>query len=177
MTPPSTSHDHYAVLGLPNPICGRHITPQDIKQAYRRALLQHHPDRSNDVKPPCTSRLPSSVGAKNLTVDDILLAYKVLSDSRARKEYDCGLRLKQQSPQTKFASVSPQTGLETVDLDEFDFDDTHEFWYHGCRCGDEMGFVVREEDLDGEGELQEVVTGCNGCSLWLRVQYQIAYKD
>lgn len=177
MAPPSSSCDHYEVLGLPNSMSGRHITTQDIKQAYRWALLRHHPDKLNNLKPPGTSGLPSSAGAEKYTIDDISRAYKVLSDSRARAEFDRILRLQQQSPQGKVAKFTPQTGLEAVDLDDLDFDDTQNIWYRGCRCGDERGFVVTEEELERDAEREEVATGCRGCSLWLKVLYRIAYKD
>lgn len=48
-------------------------------------------------------------------------------------------------------------------------------WYLGCRCGEERGYVVREGDLErveGLGE-REIVVGCCGCSLWVRVGFGV----
>jgi len=53
-------------------------------------------------------------------------------------------------------------------------------WYRGCRCGRERGYMVSEGDLEeavGNGERKgegEVVVGCVGCSLWVRVTFAVA---
>ena len=66
-------------------------------------------------------------------------------------------------------------GLETVDLDDLDYDEEGGgAWYRGCRCGSVRGFRVTEEDLEKEVENGDVVVGCVGCSLWLRVTFQAA---
>lgn len=176
--PGPSIYSHYEVLGLPNPISRRHISTQDIKLAYRRALLQHHPDKQTNPKPSDTDIAPSSVvGREAYTVDEISLAYKVLSDATDRAEYDRNLCLKHQTPQKQGANTSPQTGLEMVDLSDLDFNDTIGIWCRGCRCGDQMGYTVTEKDLENGAEHGEVDIGCHGCSLWLRVLYQPVYDD
>ena len=173
MAMPSPPSDHYKVLGLPYPTSAIHVTTQDIKKAYRRALLQHHPDKLDNLN---SSRKPhshSATGTAKYTIDDISLAYKILSDPRARIEYDRKLRLQQQTPLQQSADIA-QTGLETVDLDDLRYDEVQNVWYLGCRCGEDRGFTVTEEELDREQEHGEVVTGCCGCSLWRRVLFQIA---
>lgn len=154
--------NHYAVLGLP-PLSEVHrsIRQQDIKLAYRRALLQHHPDKS---------AAPSDPVKPKYTVDDITTAYKILSDSLTRSEFDRQLRLQQShSPQPAAKQLS---GLETVDLDDLKLDSLKSAWHRSCRCGNDRGYLITEDDLEKEAEHGEIITGCGGCSLWLRVVFQ-----
>lgn len=171
----SSPSSHYRVLGLPFSPSGLHITSQDVKKAYRRALLQHHPDKLDALNPPRKTHLHLSTSSSTeYTIDDISLAYKTLSDPRARAEYDRELCLRQQAPRNQGADGNAQTGLETVDLDDLNYDEGRNVWYLGCRCGEDRGFMVTEEELDREKEHGEVVTGCRGCSLWRKVLFQIA---
>ncbi|KAJ2472005.1 hypothetical protein GGI02_001886 [Coemansia sp. RSA 2322] len=61
----------YNVLGV-----GQHATPAELKRAYRRLALQHHPDRN-----------PGSA-ADGADFVRIQYAYDVLSDERKRRIYD-----------------------------------------------------------------------------------------
>lgn len=48
-------------------------------------------------------------------------------------------------------------------------------WARPCRCGAEKGFRILEEELEdaeGRGE-KEVLVGCEGCSLWVRVGFDV----
>ncbi|KAF2854687.1 hypothetical protein T440DRAFT_514574 [Plenodomus tracheiphilus IPT5] len=48
-------------------------------------------------------------------------------------------------------------------------------WARGCRCGAEKGFRILEEELEDaerRGE-KEVLVGCDGCSLWVRVGFDV----
>ncbi|EUC44704.1 hypothetical protein COCMIDRAFT_37522 [Bipolaris oryzae ATCC 44560] len=76
-------------------------------------------------------------------------------------------------------------GLELVDLSDFE-EVQHAAadarggrqgveWTRGCRCGDEKGFRIVEDELEDaqvRGE-NEVLVGCQGCSLWLRVGFEV----
>jgi molecular chaperone DnaJ len=59
--------DYYEVLGV-----GKGASPDEIKKAFRRAAVQHHPDRGGDE-------------AKFREVNE---AYEVLKDDSKRKRYD-----------------------------------------------------------------------------------------
>lgn len=63
--------DHYRTLGLP-----LEATQQDIKKAYRRLAMQHHPDR-NGGDPESEERLK-----------EINEAYRILGDEDKRRRYD-----------------------------------------------------------------------------------------
>lgn len=118
------------------------------------------------------------------TVDDIVLAYKTLSNPSARTEYDRSLLSSQREglplhlfgrPTTKDGRLDP--GCEVVDLDDLSFDEERSSWYRGCRCGDDKGFVVTEAELEESAAERVVVTGCRGCSLWLQVEFEAADGD
>ena len=70
--------NHYETLGIK-----RGCTPNEIRSAYRKLVLVHHPDRSSD---------PKSA--------DIFIrateAHEVLSDSARRREYDALLAVEEQ---------------------------------------------------------------------------------
>ena len=63
--------DYYEVLGV-----GRDATPEQIKKAYRRLALKHHPDRNPD-NPDATAVFKEAAEA-----------YEVLGDPEKRQRYD-----------------------------------------------------------------------------------------
>lgn len=158
--------DHYEILALPaSPGASNGINEKDIKLAYRRALLVHHPDKSK----PSSNLKPKT---SKYTVDQITIAYKTLIDPATRSEYD-RLRASKPSP-TSTAFQPSHPGLETVDLDDLSYDERQGLWYRGCRCGKSQAYTVFEEELEDNAEHGEIVAGCEGCSLWLRVTFAVA---
>lgn len=77
-------------------------------------------------------------------------------------------------------------GLEVLDLGDFSASDEDggdatgsghagTQWTRSCRCGAETGFRILEEELEDaeqRGE-KEVLVGCEGCSLWVRVGFDV----
>src|SRR5206468_12154036 len=63
--------DYYTVLGL-----NRDASEEDIKKAYRKLAMKHHPDRNPDDK-----------GAED-KFKEAKEAYEMLSDSKKRAAYD-----------------------------------------------------------------------------------------
>ena len=59
--------DHYSTLGVP-----RTASPEEIKIAYRKLAMKHHPDRGGDHN----------------TIAKINEAYETLSDPAKKKNYD-----------------------------------------------------------------------------------------
>lgn len=123
---------------------------------------------------------------KVYTIDEITTAYKTLSDPVARAEYDRELRLSRRNRPDAGDGGSDglghgngddvfHTGLETVDLEDLGYADGagEGYWYRNCRCGDLKGFFVTEGDLEREVEAGEILVGCKGCSLWLRVLFAV----
>lgn len=163
MTRPQNVPSHYEVLALPSPHSQAPASSQvDIKFAYHRALLNHHPDKMH----PTTSHV-------RYTIDEITIAYRILSDITTRGSYDQSLLTS--ARKTKKLDEDGAPASDAVDLDELTYDDNGHIWYRGCRCGQKRGFQVTEDELEratDEGE-REVVTGCGGCSLWIRVLFGV----
>ena len=76
--------DYYEVLGV-----SRDVSAADLKKAYRREAMKHHPDRNPDDK---------SAEEKFKEANE---AYEVLSDAQKRAAYD----------QYGHAGVDPQSGM------------------------------------------------------------------
>lgn len=178
--------DYYQILNLPFTGSTTESSKQQIKLAYHKALLKHHPDKAGAVAQEAgllRTATNASSGNKDqrlYTIDEITTAYKTLSDSVLRAEYDRALRLDRvkAAEREKTGDVF-HTGLEIVDLEDLacnegdDREDDSVSWYRGCRCGDEQGFSVTEDDLEREAEHGEIVIGCRGCSLWLKILFAV----
>lgn len=167
--------------------------------AYHRALLKYHPDKANNNAPIASTTtavtgyddgviLPAATTTRTYTIDEITTAYRTISDPRLRAEYDRSLRLKSEHGQNKGGDAHYRTGLEIIDLEDMLYgdggggDDDHvdnnnnnnnAFWYRSCRCGDDRGFLITEQDLEREAEHGEIVVGCRGCSLWVKVLFAV----
>ncbi|KAL6868405.1 CSL zinc finger domain-containing protein [Trichoderma novae-zelandiae] len=166
------SPSHYDVLGLtPSILNSQHDPSTLIKQAYRRALLRHHPDKASAAASiPSSSKTKPSI-AQLYTIDQITQAFTILSSPHQRSTYDATLRLARangEATQTRF-----QTGIENVDLDDLQFDEAEERWYRSCRCGNERGYSFHEEDLEGVEHEGVLMVGCHDCSLWLKVHFAV----
>ena len=68
-----TTIDPYTILSVP-----QDATPEQIKTAYRKAALKHHPDKAPE----------ESKAAAHTKFQEIAFAYAILSDERRRKRYD-----------------------------------------------------------------------------------------
>ena len=154
--------NYYEILGLRTDEPS--FSAETVKKAYRKALLSHHPDK--------TSNVSTSASAKVVTVDEIALAYKTISEPSLRSEYDRWLASSRSDGSVTEDNRIHHTGLETVDLDDLAFDSKAERWTRSCRCG-VGGFVVTEDELEKNLEDRELIVGCRGCSLWLRVLFSV----
>jgi len=176
--------NYYTILNLSTRKHDPTLTPSEVKVAYKRALLQHHPDKRASSK---DSPTPSK-SDNRITIDSVALAYKILSSPALKAEYDLALQTSRRSRNNCDANSDSdseedneeifRTGLETVDLDDLDFVEEsdsgkEETWTRGCRCGDDGGFVVTEKELEANAEDGEIIVGCRGCSLWLRVLFGV----
>ncbi|KAE8163647.1 CSL zinc finger-domain-containing protein [Aspergillus tamarii] len=168
--------DYYEILNIQSTGNAAQLSKQQLKLAYHKALLKHHPDKASSVADLPRSIQDLSHDSKTYTIDEITTAYKTLSDPQLRAEYDRALRLDRAKiiEREKTGAVF-HTGLEVVDLEDLacEEDSDSAFWYRDCRCGDEKGFLVSEEDLEREAEHGEIVIGCRGCSLWMKVLFAV----
>lgn len=157
-----TVRTHYEVLNLQN----RGASAQDVKLAYRRALLLHHPDKQD----------PSRTSAEVATIDEITAAYNALINEDSRRDYDRKLALESNFKNGATTEWSFRTNVETVDLDDLEYDEQAGTWYRSCRCGLSRSYKLIEENLVQEERSGEIIVGCIGCSLWLRVVF-VATED
>ena len=84
--------NHYTTLGLE-----RNASDEDIKRAFRRLAMKHHPDRGGDAE----------------RFKQIEEAYRVLSDPKSRAQYD--------NPYQNFGG--PSGFRVNINSGEFNFDD------------------------------------------------------
>lgn len=154
--------NHYKVLALPHPLStNKEISYHDIKLAYRRALLRNHPDKREGNKTTMTE-IPT------YTIDQITFAFKILGNPVTRTQHNRSLELYSKESHSVEGS---HPGLDTTDLDDFISNEEQRIWYRSCRCGNEQGFTVTEDELEKNAKYGEVIIGCCGCSLWLRVTF------
>ncbi|KAJ8603572.1 hypothetical protein MRB53_042115 [Persea americana] len=178
---------HYAVLGLPDPTSRANVTPEQIRAAARRQLLVFHPDKAtldsslnNAPSEPVLTRPTMTPTSSTPTVDDILLARETLLDPKRRAEYDRGLMSTYATAASQRSAVeSSFAAMELVDLFDLAWSPTKQAWRRACRCGSATAFVVTEDDLEEASRegAQEVVVGCEGCSLGIRVAFDLAEGD
>ncbi|KAF3768943.1 hypothetical protein M406DRAFT_355088 [Cryphonectria parasitica EP155] len=180
----TTEPTHYEVLSLPQTVLddsSREQVLPVIKQAYHRALLQHHPDKApaaaRSTKKPANPSLASSPHQHQptYTVDQITTAYAILSSPALRSKYDAHLRTA--ASRSHQSRSTFQTGIETIDLDDLSSTTSERTgdveWFRPCRCGNERGYLFGEADLEEAGDLGELIVGCQDCSLWLRVCFAV----
>lgn len=176
------------------------IPPHELRQAYKRALLHHHPDKQKKKKPQESTSSPTTYPpAAVATIDEITEAYRVLGNASERAKYDVELRKwktmnnhHHHHHQADVVIATRHTGMEIVDLEELDFEVfenenengnekdatvTGNIWKRACRCGSIPAFVVTEAELEKSADEGELVTGCKGCSLWLKVMFTVDDDD
>ena len=129
----------------------------EIKQAFLRLALQHHPDKQ--------LRSDSIDGSTN--IDDtakfqpISRAWTVLSDAELRKEYDSAWH------QRCVIQQSAGPIQDTVSIDDFETDNEEPdtLFRYPCRCSDY--FCITEQD-----KLFKVdFVCCPSCSLCIKIEH------
>lgn len=159
--------DCYDVLKLQRPGSdGPAISQNEIKSAYRRALLLNHPDKHQGSD-------AIQAGKQRYTIDEVTRAYDILIDPSRRLQYDRQLQLKLREKDDHDPG-NHHTGIEAVDLDDLEYDGHRKEWHRECRCGDSTGFRFTEEELQGNCDNGEVIAECPGCSLLMRVTFAVA---
>ena len=171
MLPANNAPSYFAVLALPEPSPSL-PRPSDleIKTAYKKALLLHHPDKSSSPKPTQVSYTP--------TIDQITQAYRVLSSTHSREAYMRNLLASRASligPLTNKPELQPS--VDVVDLSDMQHDEKELVYYRSCRCGRQKSYLVSERELEKRIEDGEVDVGCDGCSLLIRVEFGVTNDD
>ena len=167
--PPRQIINYYHVLNLSGSnFHAPAVGPAEIKQAYRRALLFNHPDKVQ------AADLVHSELAR-YTIDEVTKAYNTLIDPKQRLKHDRQILLEP----TGFGNNNAQShpGIDTLDLDDFNRDEPSGAWYSNCRCGNEKGFIVTENELQSSSLLGEIIAECQSCSLHLRLTFATADEE
>lgn len=177
--------NHYDILGVDTS-----FTRDLLRAAYHSRLFESHPDKNitphttktkqeekNDLNENLnTSKqnltLPTKIFA---TVEDIKIAYSILSDPEKRAAYD--QELAESCARNGFNVTG--AGLDEYTLNDFVYTDINgeATWTRNCpRCTSEGAMVLKEEDLeegspDGTGGFH-IAVSCQICSLWIMVSYE-----
>lgn len=134
-----TWSDPYAVLNIP-----RDSSEAELKTAYRKALLGHHPDKVGIVP-------------LKYSIDDINEAYR---KARTNSEVSITEEI-----------INYSEVVDLADCTETELSDGSIQWQKVCRCGDSKGYTLSEQDLELNGDADEIAVQCSGCSIWIVVQY------
>lgn len=179
----SYTKNYYHILGLSSLGLSARPKSAELRRAYRNALLAAHPDKKTTTT---ASASASEQAVRGDSVDDVREAYRVLDEHASRAEYDNWVlrnphvlqgTAENKAGERQTLSADFILGLDVLDLSDFEERESGEEveWTRACRCGDQMGFRILEVDLvDAEqrGE-KEVLVGCGGCSLWVRVGFDV----
>ena len=146
----STDPDYYAVLSL-----ATSASPTEIKSAYHRALLLHHPDKRNTV----------SSGTEVVDISLLKRAFTTLSAPDLREKYDASRNSRPSGPR-------PAQVISLEEFDEHAGENTDDlYWTYDCRCGGI--YRISEADMEKDQHL----IGCNSCSEVVWVGYEVAESD
>jgi diphthamide biosynthesis protein 4 len=171
--PKQDSSNYYEILQLPRSHSSHSPAKEDVKAAYHRALLLHHPDKA--TKKTSTKPIAESVASATYSIDQIVAAYETLSDPLKRKTYNEQLEISYNEVVSHSSrEKGTHLGVETFDLEDLSFNEDTNTWHHTCRCGNEEGYVLNEAELEREVEHGEIYVGCRGCSLFIKVVFGVA---
>lgn len=142
---------HYAVLGVPND-----ASFDAIKAAYRRKLLEVHPDKIQSGAAPAISTASKSLS-------DLQQAFAVLKDAQARAIYDSQLRGAEQ--RSRFEGV-PWMTIHISDMDLVEGPQGQLVYEYDCRCGGVFELSIHSaRDLAAEA----IQLTCYHCTSALQV--------
>jgi DnaJ-class molecular chaperone len=174
MSSDTQPHSYYDVLRLARHDFGA-LSKDDIRAAYRNALLAHHPDKASGADSKGTLNAnPGKVTTSQYSIDEIVIAYETLSDPVKRVEYDRSLpNIGELGWEKANGHKGTHIGVEAYDLEDLVYAEGKNTWFKSCRCGDEQGYVLTEADLERESQHGELYVGCRGCSLFIKVQFAV----
>ena len=165
-------YTYYDILQLARDgVRSNSFAKDEVKTAYRRALLLHHPDKIPNPSPESSSgSRPQTSATPKYSIDEIVAAYEALSDSAKRAAYDESLKHNEKELQGQSGT---HIGVEMYDLEDLVYDEGKDIWSRGCRCGDEHGYILTAADLEKESQHGEIYVGCRGCSLFIKVLFAV----
>ncbi|KDP26205.1 hypothetical protein JCGZ_22451 [Jatropha curcas] len=169
----SVHETHYNILSVKED-----ASYEEIRNGYRLALLNHHPDKLQNKHQSTDSQ--NQLGDRFLKVQK---AWEILGNSRSRAVYDSELR-----------AYRKDTGVaEDVSLEDMMIEDGGEILelFYQCRCGDyffvdslelaEMGYTLIKDEKNVSFETKDelpaaVILPCGSCSLQVRLLINIGIE-
>ncbi|KAI0686822.1 hypothetical protein BC835DRAFT_1408473 [Cytidiella melzeri] len=141
--------DYYALLSIPPS-----ATTAEVKMAYHRALLKHHPDKHSLQHRTESHGLRSDIGL-------LKTAHQILITPELRAKYDA----------RRAAKASPPRPAQVVSLEEFTELEDDLGWAYNCRCSGV--YAITEQEM----ERGQHLVGCSSCSEVVWVGYEAADED
>ncbi|TFK26732.1 DnaJ-domain-containing protein [Coprinopsis marcescibilis] len=130
----------------------------EIKAAYHRALLRHHPDKQQNRD------MAIKKAEKTVEISLIQEAFTVLSDAKRRLRHDAELK--------KRSTTHAPRPAQVVSLEEWTSigsgDEEEEGpWRYPCRCGGQYRLTVDMMEADDH------LIGCDSCSEVVWAGYEL----
>jgi len=145
----SSGQNYYELLQVT-----RTASPAEIKAAYHRLLLSHHPDKLDASR--------DSPARTDVDIGRLKEAFTTLFSPESRMKYDSELV-------HPHLSSSRSRPAYIVSLE--DFDDLGQVWAYECRCGGQ--YTIGEEDMEKDVHL----IACSSCSEAIWVGYEVCPSD
>lgn len=153
--------NYYAILSVT-----RNATAAEIKAAYHRALLLHHPDK-RFIATPDEKNIHFTSLENGVDIGTLKAAFNTLTSPELRAEYDA-IRTNDPSGPRPAQVVSLEEFYQ-LELEHGSAEDSRgDHWAYDCRCGG--NYVITEKMMEEEHHL----VGCNSCSEAVWVGYELA---
>ncbi|PLW23019.1 hypothetical protein PCASD_14085 [Puccinia coronata f. sp. avenae] len=170
-----TEANYYELLQV-----SKDATASEIRIAYLRLIKLHHPDKleQSSHHPSLTPkpRHTQTTISDHRLAQELIHAYATLVDPISRKEYDLTrLNSGPENHRTSSSKSNIKIVSQVLDLSEFTQleaeepdENQGERFIFPCRCGG--NFLINEVQMEADIN----IIGCDGCSLNVKVEYQLA---
>jgi len=194
---------HILQLPAPGWTSKQQPSPAELRRAYKLALLAAHPDKASAVAATITTATQTKTkpaytvdDVKEAYMTLANATSKSEYDNWFLRHGDGLITTTTTGKEGARGEVQLSSdfvlGLELLDLGDFEMweggdgsasvgaqggegAEGQTTWTRGCRCGADRGFSILEEELEDAEERgeKEVLVGCVGCSLWVRVGFEV----
>ena len=165
----------YEVLGI-----SQHAECEQVRKAYKQALLQHHPDKKRASTTQAAPHQPDSLQPTSVPINEIRLAFDVLRDAALKAAYDASLKAGAQQDEVHPWETVPLSEMQAAGNGacsanpEFDSTTTPGTYLYDCRCGDVYRLTARDaaahtQPATSQQHISAVLIGCATCGNVLEV--------
>ena len=152
--------DYYETLGVE-----RNVSEADLKKAFKRLAMKHHPDRNPDDK---------DAEGKFKEAKE---AYEVLSDAQKRAAYDqfghAGVdpRVMGLGPIPAVKNAMTKAGLKVSDMDVIESNEA--FAAQACAVAKDLDFDPEKTNPNGGAVALGHPVGATGCIISIKALYEL----